>query len=202
MRLEVFLTFFSLWALWFFAALNDRMLTVADMRGRGPGFERGIPLTGHWAMLYFDLLLPLLFAYLAGKYGGQWGAKQIGIMVGIGFILSAAMHYTYVEAGKKFPEAATYGGELTPAGWLHLVYMGLALALLGLFYFMTAKPAPSDVWLTSVWMIIHVIVGVHVPLKLFKPAWFPYHGISDAGTLVPILGTTAILFGLSLWALR
>ena len=198
--LRVYLAFVSLWALWLMFAAADKMFTVAQMQSKGEAFARGIPLTGHWAMLYLDFVLPVLLAILVYKYGAEWSLTKILVLLGVGLVLSFVMHLTYIDAGKAFPEAPTYGGRLTAAGWLHLLYMGLAFAIIGLFYL--GSPSKFDVWLTTVWLVVHVIVGVHVPLKLLKPVWFPYHGIWDAGTLAPIFGSAAILVGLSWWALR
>ncbi len=194
--------FYTFWVLWNMAASVDHMVSVRQMQSKGPGFQKGIPLQGHWAMMYADIILPLLIAYLVAKYGQQWSLQQIGLMIGAGFALSFIMHLTYIEAGKHFPEAPTYGGRLTTAGWLHFVYMGLAFAAIGLLYLCTSKPTPFDIWLTTIWLVIHVVVGVHVPLKLLKPDWFPYHGIMDAGTLAPIFASAAILLGMTWWTLR
>lgn len=149
-----------------------------------------------------DLLLPMLLGYLVQKYSAQWAWNYWVVVMVISFGLSIIMHLTYIEAGRAYPDVATHGGRLTAAGWLHALYMGFALCLIGLFYLASVKPAPSDVWLATVWLVVHVIVGVHVPLKLIKPSWFPYAGIGDAGTLVPIFGATALLIGMSIYALR
>ncbi len=112
------------------------------------------------------------------------------------------MHLTYIEGGKRFPELTTYGGKLTWVGWVLLVYMAYGFAIVGLAYFCSAHSTPSLVWTTTVYLIIHVTIGVHVIHKILAPAWFPYHGIMDAGTLVSIFGVMAILSGVTWWALR
>lgn len=119
-----------------------------------------------------------------------------------GVMASMVMHLTYVEGGRRFPELVTYGGKLTWVGWEHVVYMGYGFAIIGLAYFCTASPAPWLVWVTSIYLVSHVTIGVHVIHKILAPEWFPYHGIMDAGTLVPIFGVVVLLSGATWWALR
>jgi hypothetical protein len=192
--------FYGLWLAWVLAAYSDGMFSVTQMQNKG--FQKGIPLEGHWAMMWADLILPILLFYLIGKYSEDWSFIKIGVLLMAGMGLSHVLHLTYIKAGMQFPEAPTYGGELKAAGWLHLLYMGIAFGVIALFYIASIKPTPFDVSLTTAWLIVHVIIGVHVPLKILKPDWFPYHGIADAGTLLPILGTMAVLTGLSFLALR
>ncbi len=191
-----------LYIAWIIAAVNDNMFTVGDMRNKGRRFQKGIPITGHWAMLYLDLVLPLLVGYLIQKYGTWWSDLQLVLMLGLGFVLSGVMHWTYIAGGMKFPEAPTYDGRLTPVGWLHFIYMALALAGIGLFYLCTPKPDAFDVWLATIWLVVHITIGVHVPLKLLKPSWFPYHGAMNVDTLGPIAGAAVVLLGFSMYALR
>jgi len=173
------------------------------MRSHGPGFKRGIPLDGHMAMKYLDALpFPVLMAMWVMLYGHQWTRFQVVTMAIIGLLFSVAMHLTYIEGGKRFPELVTYGGKLTWVGWEHVLYMGYGFAIIGLAYFCTAHPTPSLVWLSTIYLFIHVTIGVHVIHKLLAPAWFPYHGIMDVGTLVPIFGVMALLSGATWWALR
>ncbi|MBI2004800.1 hypothetical protein HYS79_01395 [Patescibacteria group bacterium] len=181
---------------------RDNMLTVAQMQSKGAGFQKGIPLLGHWAAAYLDFILPILLATLVAKYGAGWGLKQIAVIGIIALVFSAVMHWTYIQGGLKFPEAQTYGGHLTPAGWEHVVYMGAAFAIIGLFYLATPHPDPFWVYLTAAWLWVHVVIGVHAPMKLSGATWFPYHGVLDVGTLAPVGGVAAILAGFSWWALR
>lgn len=194
--------FMSLVVSSYLLAWDDRMLTVAQMQNKGPGFERGIPLLAHWAAAYLDFVLPILLAILVAKYGEEWTFNQVLVITFIAFVFSGAMHYTYIQGGKVFPEAQTHDGYLTLVGWEHVVYMGAAFAIIGLFFLYTPHPDPFWVYLTAVWLWVHVIIGVHVPMKLLGPAWFPYHGVMDAGTLMPIGGVAAVLAGFCWWALR
>ena len=199
----VWVSFFVLWWLGRRFAGLDNFITVEGMQSHGTGFERGIPFDGHMAGKYLDLLtFPVVVATWVALYSHQWKSWQIVLLLVVGVILSGVMHLTYIEAGKKFPEYVTYSGKLTSAGCAHVVYMGYGFAIVGLAYLCTKSPEPTLVWLTTAYLVVHVVIGVHVPYKIFTPSWFPYHGIWDAGTLAPILGSAAVLSGLSWWALR
>lgn len=195
----------ALYILWHNAAIDDKMFSVVDMQSKGPAFGKGIPLVHHWAMRYMDAILPFLLGYLVYRCSQSWLSWDwywLVLIMAAGFAASYFLHLTYVEAGKKFPELTTYGGRLVAAGVEHLLYMGYALGIIGMFYLLSIKPAPFDVWMTTIYLVVHVVVGVHVPLKLAPPPTFPYHGIWDGGTLAPIFGTIVLTVGLSLWALR
>ncbi len=199
----IFVVFFALWLIGFVFAYRDNFLTVEQMQGHGVGFEKGIPLVGHMGCLVLDLLpFPLLMTYWTSTVSNSWEFLDIILMCLLGLIVSAFLHVSYIKGGRIFPEFVTYGGDLTAAGWTHVVYMGVGFGMIGLIYFCTKHPNPYMLWLTTVYLISHVIVGVHVIHKIWAPEWFPYDTIWDAGTLRPILGTTVILLGLTWWALH
>lgn len=201
--LYTFGAFFALWTLMVVFAATDNFVTIAGMQLHGLGFRKGIPLMMHLGCLVLDALpFPALMALWLGWYGEDWKWWQILLLGAVGFVLSMGMHWTYVEAGRKFPEFTTYGGRLTAAGWTHVVYMGLGFAIIGLAYLCTPNPAPWLVWLTTIYLVIHVTIGVHVIHKLWGIPAFPYHKVLEAGTLVPIGAATVILLGLAWWTLR
>lgn len=196
-------SFIILWALGLLFASTDRFVTVADMQSHGVGFERGIPWDAHLAIKYLDALpFPILMGLWVGICGKEWtGNERIGFLVA-GFVLSAGMHYTYIGAGKNFPEVTTYYGTLPPIFWEHLTYMGFGLTIVGLGYCCSYNPPPWLVWTSTIYLVIHITIGVHVIHKLLAPTWFPYHGILDVGTLAPIIGAIVALLGMTWWALR
>lgn len=201
--LTVFGGFVILWALGYLFALTDNFVTVGQMQSHGPGFQRGIPWDAHVGVKYLDALpFPILMATWVYMCGYQWTRWNIVILGVIALIFSAVMHYTYIGAGRKFPEVVTYYGNLPPIFWEHLVYMSAGFAIIGLGYFCSTQPAHWLVWLSTVYLVIHVTLGVHVIHKIWAPAWFPYHKVMEAGTLGPIFGATAVLLGMTWWALR
>jgi hypothetical protein len=111
------------------------------------------------------------------------------------------MHASYIEAGKKFPEFVTYGGRITPAGYVHVMYMATGFAIIGLIYFCTPAAPAWLTWITTIYLMIHVTIGVHVIHKLWGPEWFPYHKVMEMGTLGPIGATTVALLGMTWYAL-
>lgn len=139
---------------------------------------------------------------MVAKYGATWSIQAIGLAMVAGLVLSFVMHLTYIAGGKLFPEAHTHDGYLTAAGWIHVFYMAAAFGLIALFFIATPHPARADVNIMYFVLVFHVMLGVHMPLKLLSPPWFPYHGVWDGGTMMPIIGSIAALAGLSYWALR
>ncbi len=181
-------------------AYRDYFFSVAQMQLCHA--DRGVPFdmhTGMWGDLF--IITPLM-ALVVSKYAHFWDNTAMLWAVGAGVVLSLIMHCTYISAGNKFPEAHTHDGDLTAAGMVHLIYMGLAFAVIALFFFATPHPAAGDVRLVYALLMVHVVLGVHVPLKLLAPEWFPYHGIWDWGTFAPIFGSAAALGIMSYWALH
>src|SRR5438552_46408 len=113
--LMVFGSFFALWLLGMLLADLDGFRTVAQMQSRGPEYQKGIPWDHHVAMKYLDALpFPALMAMLAALYGYQWTRGEVIVLGIIGVAFSGLMHFTYIEAGKHFPEFVTYFGKLPP----------------------------------------------------------------------------------------
>lgn len=185
-------------------ANSDNFKTVAQMQSKGADFFVGIPWDNHLALKYLDALpFPILMGLWVGLCGGQWTRFQIAIFLFLGLVLSGGLHFTYIDAGKKFPEVVTYFGKLPPMFWQHVIYMGFGFAIVGLGYFCSVHPAPWLVWGSTIYLIVHVTIGVHVLHKsVLHDSSFPYHGIMDAGTLIPIVGTAAALSAMTWWALR
>lgn len=183
-------------------AYADKMLTVSQMRSHGAGFRKGIPFLGHLAAAYGDLALSFLLATLVGLYGGEWRSWQVNAVGVVALGLSGLMHWTYIEGGKHFPEAHTYGGRLTLVGWVHVLYMAWAFTIIGLFFVYTTDPSPFWVYLSAVWLWLHVIIGVHIPMRLVRTTWFPYRGVLDTGAIGSIVSASAALVLFSWVALR
>jgi hypothetical protein len=198
------LTFVYFFLLWYasktFAGL-DNFETVAQMKSRG--FSVGIPYEHHLAMRYLDCVpFPALMATIVGLYGDRWPLTLVAGIGAIGLIMSAGLHWTYVDAGKHFPEFVTYNGKLPPAFWTHVIYMGSGFTIVGLLYLCTTHPASLLMWAATIYLVIHVTVGVHTIYKIWTPPSFPYHGALDISTLAPIFGTIILLSGFTWWTLR
>lgn len=181
-------------------AWRDNMFSVSQMETFHA--DRGVPFVAHSGMWADVSLLTPLMAWMVAKYSGTWSPPAMGVAFGAGVALSFVMHLTYIAGGRIFPEAHTHDGYLTAAGWIHLCYMAAGFALIALFFLATPHPERADVYVMYFFLVIHVIFGVHVPLKIAEPHWFPYRGILDMGTLAPIVGSIVALSVLSYWALR
>jgi len=158
------------------------------------GVTKGIPFVAHTGMWSDVFIVSPLLAILITKY-----VQRIDLaywMVGVA--VSLFHHRLYVRA--PFPEAHVAEGKLTPAGWMHAAYMAIAFTVILQFY-LGVTPEPQDVYFVGPVLMVHVVVAVHVPLKILKPSWFPYHGILNKDTLVPIAVSAAVLVALSWYAL-
>ena len=122
-----------------------------------------------------------------------------------GVLASMALHCGVYVKG-SLPGLHTRDGVLTPAGYVHLIYMALAFAVLVLFYLCTRGLTPAVVLWSSTILLLHVIVGAHVPLRLWIRAthasWFPGEPLVDAAGGATIAATAMALVALSAWALR
>lgn len=185
-------------------ASQDRFFTVAQMRSRGEA--QGLPLLYHGGVMWSDPLpFGLLLAYMVGSYWGQWSLLQGVVTTAIGLALSALMHFL-VYASLPYAEAHAHDKKLTPAGWLHLFYMGWAFAIIGRFYFCSHGHTVREVVIVSTLLVVHVTIGTHVPLKLWKQRfgldWFPYTKVWEPGTAGVIAVVAAILAVFSWYTLN
>lgn len=180
-----------------FAAWLDQWLTYGQMRAQG--IEQGIFFLGHPGMwMDFFVLNPLL-ATMVARCANQWTWRQVVFIILLALFLSAGMHYQYAQ--DPFPTAFGHHG-LPATGWMHFVYMTVAFTIIALFYTCTRHSPRAFVVIASVVLLVHVIIGVYVPLKIWTPIWFPQRGVLNALTLVPIGMSALLISGLAWFALR
>lgn len=201
-NLGVLATFVSvLWVLaegWL--AHRNGMLTPTQMFAKYPG-QRGLPFMNHGGMWGDILIISPLVGLIVGTYGDTWTPVQIVTMLIIAMILSGVMHWTYVQT--PFPDSLAWKGEgITAAGWLHVIYMGAAFAIIGLLYFCTPSPNRTLVLLTGVLLSAHVVVGTHIPLGIFNEyepmEWCPDFLVPSTGYVV--LGAWGVLVAMTMFA--
>lgn len=181
-------------------AYRNGMLTPMQMLAKHPG-RRGLPFIAHGGMWGDIILLSPLAGFAVGTHGGDWTLVQIVIMFVIGMMLSVTMHLTYVRT--KFPDSLAWEGEgVTAAGWLHVVYMGVAFAIIGLLYFYTPSSNPLLVSLAGLLLSMHVVIGTHIPLGSFNElepmGWCPNFFVPPTGYVV--LGAWGILIAMTMFA--
>ncbi len=157
--------------------------------------SRGLPFIAHGGMWGDVLIISPILAFIVERYSPGWSWGKIGTAILVGLIASFVMHETY-KAGTII-EAHVQRGHLTDAGWMHLLYMAAAFAVLGL-YFLDAEYTPY-MWLVSVLLIIHTVVGNHVVLGLVQPDWYPGRPLTSMGTWGTIGGTAVLTLGRTAW---
>jgi hypothetical protein len=191
----VFVAFECLVGLQALLAYQDHFLTVAQMQQRG--VAQGLPFLWHFAMWSDLAIISPLAAYLVGKYGRRWSPLTMLMSLGIGLVLSASLHWLYLQSA--MPETHVQNYALTPAGWVHAIYMGVAVGLFIQFFFFTDDVVQRVLGIVSVLVLIHVFIGNHMLLGLinlaFPQDWYP------ARPLKSIIGwstVAAVALGLGL----
>jgi hypothetical protein len=144
-------------------AYKDQFLTVTQMHSRG--VEHGLPFVWHFAMWSDLLLITPLAAYIISRYQKQWRICWLIGSVVIGFSVSAGLHYLYTFSA--IPEAHIQNHELTPAGFVHFVYMAITFAVFFLF-FVTPNPTHKMLAVVSVLLLLHIFVGTHMLLGILS----------------------------------
>jgi hypothetical protein len=151
----------------FVLAYRDDFLNVAQMRHRG--FEHGLPFVWHFAMWGDLLVISPLAAYLVHRFHPRWHRERVTLSLVVGFISSAALHWTYRFA--PFPETHVVDHALTGAGWVHLLYMGFAISIFIQFFLFTETVSTACLCVVSALVFLHVFVGTHMLLGLINLAY-------------------------------
>ena len=214
---------YSIWTLVFLGSLllvflqgwlayRDSFLTLTQMR-RAHAYE-GIPFLAHGGMWGDALIVGPLLGVLIAIHGKEWGDWWIAAFAGTA--ASSVMHATYtlgrlheahirrerptlVQRERLTPANR---GRLSPAGWVHWLYMSVGIAVFVQYYIFTPHPAPSMLITSSVLLVIHVVIGTHIPLGLIAPAWYPERPHRKPETWIVVLGTAFLLAVLTLWRIN
>lgn len=169
-------------------AHQDSFLNVAQMRARG--FDQGLPFAWHFAMWGDLFVISPLAAYLVDRFHSQWSRPTVILSLAIGFVSSAVLHWTYTFA--VFPEAHVIGHALTGAGVVHVLYMGLAIAVFVQFFLFTRTVPAISIAVVSALVWLHVFVGTHMVLGLINHAypqdWYPGEPLKSMAGWVIFVG--------------
>jgi len=156
-----------------YLAYRDRFFTVAQMRERG--IDQGLPFIWHFGMWGDFLVVSLLAAYVIGRCSVRWQLRSILTSLAIGFVSAGIMSWLYTFS--TLPEAHVQNHSLTPAGWGHLFYMAIALAVFTQFFFFSGDVAGPQLRVVSVLLFVHVFFGTHMALGILKLGfpleWYP-----------------------------
>jgi len=188
-----------------FLAYEDRFFTVAQMHQRG--IKAGLPFIWHFGMWGDFVLISVVAAYVIGRYFDRWRMRSMIVSLAVGFVVAGLLSWFYTLS--SMPEAHIQNSALTSAGWVHLVYMAVAIAVFTHFFFFSKGISSRLLRVVSVLLFIHVFVGTHMALgilKLFSPLdWYPQQPLGSAFGLVTLVMVGSGLvwrnFGLR-WALK
>lgn len=172
-------------------AWRDNLLTLKQMLENK--IYDGLPFLMHGGMWGDLIWFSTIIAAIVVVHGRSWSWVDVGLAGVIGLAASLGMHEGY----KNIPwmEAHVQHHSLTEAGWVHVVYMAVGFAVLLLYY--VRAPYATYMWAVSAAIIIHVIVGTHVPLALTRPFWYPGHPLQDMNTWAQIGGVAVLTLGVT-----
>ncbi len=178
-------------------AYEDHFFTPQDMMLH---HGKGLPMVWHFGIMWGDIVIALWCGIVVANYGYQWSGREI-LYVGLAaLVLSAVMHYQYLQ--DHIPNSHMHHGRLTAPAYVHFWFMLAALTIIGLFFLCTTD---LPVWIvvgSSVLLWIHVVLGTHLVVKLWSPAWFSPQPPADVITLVVWAGAGFGLTALSWLSLR
>lgn len=180
---------------------REHTLTSQQLFKKYPTYHEGRPFLWHGGLWGDIFILTPLFGWILAMYASQWNILFGFFIFAIGFLLSALLHWMYIST--PFPDSLAWGGKLSIAGWLHLIYMSASFAILGLFYFATDATLANIVFVSIV-VAIHVGFGTHVVLTILNRAVFHQRKfpdrISALDTWLVLFGTWIAIGGLALFA--
>ncbi len=134
------------------------------------------------------LVTPLV-AYLAAKYRFPY-LSMWGLMLLAGSLIAWLFLFfkVYAPASNEIGEAHVFGGKVTGAGWLHIVYAAPATWVILMTYLTPAHVSRGDFFLTAAVLTPWTYLGV----KKFSEYWSFTHEarIQVAVTLAVIWGAT------------
>ncbi|CAN5683527.1 hypothetical protein BH11PAT2_BH11PAT2_03790 [soil metagenome] len=176
------------------AAYRDRFFFVSQMKERG--FSQGFPFVIHGGMWSDFFIISPLIAVLTYLYASQWSTSEWLVAGLIGLIASLLVHFLVYLKG-ELPGSQGYGGKTTIAGWFHIIYTALALAVLCLFYFYTHSISHQVLVVTSVILVLHPLtplIGQALANK-YGPEWFPQNPFRMPG----IWPALVVIWAFILW---
>jgi hypothetical protein len=148
-------------------------LTVSQMHRRG--LEFGLPFIWHFGMWGDLLIVSPLVAYLVGRHLARWRVPSIFSSIVVGGAISGLMSWTYTFG--HVPEAHVLNHRLTGVGWVHFVYMAVALAVILQVLLFTRGVTRGLLGVADVCLIVHVLLGTHMALGILNAisplGWYP-----------------------------
>lgn len=176
------------------AAYRNGFLTVGQMEEQN--IWKGLPFVWHFGMWGDFLIMTPLLAIVIGGFHKQWGSLQIIAALIVSFVATFQMH----ELWKKdlMQQAHIRYGQLTPAGWINVLYMTMALAIILLFFFATTVSPKVMLWVSAV-LTVYLLFGTHIVLGLIGPRWFPQRPQEQLVSWLSVILPAAAMFGRTAW---
>jgi hypothetical protein len=175
-----------------FLAYKDGMLTPSQMIHSGR--PQGMAWTTHFGASWGDLFIvsPLAIIMMA-EYGHSWTAHEWLMKSIISSIITVVCHILWMN--NPLPDCLAWGGRLTPAGWVHAIYMDCVLTIISLFYFSTTVPIdPVFLISASALLAFHIIIGNHIQWIIWRRPWWPVTVSGIIGASIAIGGVSVALF--------
>lgn len=169
-------------------AWTDDMLLPSDMMRKG--YKVGFPLVANGA-IWGNFILISAVLYFIGMYSWQWSTRSIEGALIIGMTVSWGLFYfVYLEG--KFPDALAGGGRpISPAGWVTMLYSGVVIAAILLFYVWTSATR-MDVLAVGILLFFYIPVANHAVLgwlnSLYSWPWCPRIFAEESTPLRFIIG--------------
>ncbi len=160
-----------------FCAWRNGMLTAKQMARKYPKYPKGLPIVWHGGMWGDLFIISSIIGFAVAWYSAQWSGGQLAFMLIIGMALSAVMHMIYIKT--PFPDSLAWREELSIAGYLHFLYMGIVFAILGLLFFYTTALSPTFLIIVSVLLALHVAIGNHLLLGWANESHFHFKWCPD-----------------------
>ncbi len=191
----------ALWAaLWLPAAyFIDQTLLPGQMMQRF-GTGKVIPAVADffiWADIFW---LPWILGYIVAKEGNQWSRWDVICMGLLGLVLTCLFQKFVVLTG-EWPATLGWKGRTTFVGGLHIPYMSVALAILGLHFFRSSVE-PQTALVVGIALVVQIGLDLHLPVKFIQDhyqfVWYPNILGEDAKQLWMLAGGFSAVVAFSL----
>lgn len=166
-------------------AYCNGMFSPTQMKARG--IAKGLPWIAHAGASWGDLMIvtPICIAAFAA-YGNDWAKYDWPLI--IAWVVNALLHFTWSRNTQ--PDCLGWNDHLTAAGWVHAIYMGIALTIVLRLYFVTPHPSPAFLIIATALLSVHVFIGNHKILDLWSPEWWGRTFKGDLQGWFVIVGVT------------
>jgi hypothetical protein len=155
----------------------------------------GLPFLWHFGMWGDFFVVSPLTATIVVRFSNQWRRADVAFSFVAGLILSSVMVYSYSLS--DIAQAHVQEHHTTAAGWLHLLYMGVAISIVLLFYFRTTASCSIILFVTCA-LSIHLFLGTNMFLGVLKLAggasWYPAQPLESLPGWITVASASVALW--------